>query len=226
MAFDKPLRPLKQAIRRLLHPKAVRLLADDGFAEETLARLRVQIDGKSVALVGNAQALLSAGAGAAIDGHEFIMRFNAGYVSRPQHQGSRTDLVGVSSSMRPEHVAEGHHGAPVFFLSVNRDRMRSGYLRSIEALTIMPIGRFRALKDALGAKPSSGILALSVMRGFAPRSITLFGFDWKKTPTFYNTRIGVHDWAAEAALIQRWQAEDARLTIVDPAVPFNPAAIR
>lgn len=193
MARNKPLRPLKQFIRRLFYPKAARLLSDDRFAEATLQQLATRVDGRSVALVGNAQALLSSGAGVAIDGHEFVMRFNAGYISQPEHQGTRTDLVGVSSGMRPERVAEGHKGVPVFWLSINREQMRAGNLKHIETLTIVPMAKFRALQDEVGGKPSSGLMALAVMRAFAPRSITLYGFDWKKTPTFYNSRVGNHN---------------------------------
>lgn len=228
MTFKNPFKPLKTLARGLLYPRATRLLRDESFALASLGRLHPKIDGKSVALIGNATALLTSGAGPAIDSHDCVVRFNYGFVKTPQNQGSRTDLVVASGSIKPNLLAAGFQGVQLIWVTGRRYRMRSGFLRRIDELAIVPIDRARTLGEQLGgALPSSGLVMIWTIRTlFSPASITLYGFDWKRTPSHYTHLMGPHDWAAEAALVARWEEEDSRLTIVDPSAPSSPVATR
>jgi hypothetical protein len=48
---------------------------------------------------------------------------------------------------------------------------------------------------------------------FSPSRISLFGFDWKRTKTFYHesARPSWHDWDAERRLVEEWLTDDQRL---------------
>jgi hypothetical protein len=48
-------------------------------------------------------------------------------------------------------------------------------------------------------KPSSGICTLDYVSKFNPNSVSVFGFDWKATPTYYNQGgyNTSHDWKYE-----------------------------
>ena len=60
------------------------------------------------------------------------------------------------------------------------------------------------LHEKLGARPSSGIMAIYMCLLYPVTEVGLFGFDWGKTPTFYTgvKSADVHDYAAEKALIE------------------------
>lgn len=60
------------------------------------ARMRAELAGQSVAVVGNAKSLLAADLGPQIDAHDVIIRLNKGFVQVPAAQGQRTDMVGLT----------------------------------------------------------------------------------------------------------------------------------
>jgi len=147
---------------------------------ENLDFLAKEIKGKNVAIVGNAKSLFDYTDGKAIDGADFVIRFNRGFVTRPECQGTRTDLLILAIELSNE-LIDSYNAKYV----VNRCTMRVNKERAIgcfEKRTKVAMRKF------LGAKPSSGYIAIDFCLAAGVNSITLFGFDWEKTPTFYNPK--------------------------------------
>lgn len=66
------------------------------------------------------------------------------------------------------------------FYSVNRSKKTK-----CGDLTINNTMRQR-LKNIVGSQPSTGFMAIDLCRESGAKSIDLYGFDFEKTPTFYN----------------------------------------
>lgn len=62
-----------------------------------------------------------------------------------------------------------------------------------------PMEMHDALSARLGVKPSVGAMALDMLVRLTDAPITLFGFDFKRTTTFYRRREnrGSHNWETE-----------------------------
>lgn len=180
------------------------------------AMLKEMIAGRSVAVVGNAKSLLDTDFGPAIDAHDVIIRLNRGFVVQPTAQGSRTDLVGITPELTEDETA--NRFAPQAFVMLT-PKMRHYAFKRPENIrrTIFYAYRFwLADRNRIGRRPSSGYMMISyLLRLNSAASITLYGFDFGATQTYYNPEgyRTPHDYAAERAIILDWAAQ-GRLTIV------------
>ena len=59
------------------------------------------------------------------------------------------------------------------------------------------------LRAWIGKQPSSGFMAIDLCREAGAAKIDLYGFDFEKTPTFYNPAdyVTQHDYASEEAIV-------------------------
>lgn len=131
--------------------------------------------GKTVAVVGNAQSIFTKTDGAAIDAHDVVIRFNRGFVSDQLAQGVRTDILIVACDLTPEELLR--FGAKYV---INRSsKTKCGDYTFTDTMR----RRYRKKYDAY---PSTGMMAIEFCREAKAAKIDLFGFDFEKTPTFYN----------------------------------------
>jgi len=167
--------PIREQDAKILH--YIGIQKDDMNYQYTwLSGLLNQIKGKKVAIVGNAKSIFDKKNGKKIDKHDFIIRFNCGFIKEPESQGSRTDMVMLALDMKKEDVMSynakwvinrsRHYNNEVDFIIPNVDRAR--------------------MRDMLDAQPSTGFIAIDLCLYAGAYSIDLFGFDWEKTKTFYN----------------------------------------
>ena len=181
-------------------------------------RMHAALAGKSVVVVGNARSLLESDFGTEIDQHDIIIRLNKGFVIKPDAQGSRTDMVGLTPELSEAEVAEKF--APGYWLMLipkmrHYRVFRPAYVRQT---LFYPFRWWLADRILIGRRPSSGFMAISwLLRLGAARSITLYGFDFGVTETYYNPEgyRTPHDFPAEARIVRGWE-ERARLRIVYP----------
>ena len=139
-----------------------------------------EIKDKNVAIVGNAQSLFNYKDGAEIDKADFIIRFNRGFITRPECQGSRTDLLILAIELSND-LIDSYNAKYVVnrcSMRVNKERACGFFEKRVKL----------ALRSFFGAKPSSGYIAIDFCLFAGAKSITLFGFDWERTPTFYNPK--------------------------------------
>ena len=150
------------------------------------------IKGKSVAIVGNATSIFDHRFGAEIDGHDVVIRFNKGFITDSKAQGSKTDIVILACELTLDEKAS--YKAKFY---VNRSRKtRCGDLTIGDKMR----SRLRAL---IGKQPSSGFMAIDLCMESGASKIDLYGFDFEKTPTFYNP-VGYktkHDYAKEKEIM-------------------------
>jgi len=198
-------------------------MSDEAYGLRSLAALRPLLDGRRVALVGNAGALLTTRHGAAIDAHDTIIRFNRGVVRVPEAQGHRTDIAAIACKMPYAELAR--FGAPqVLWLAADAGLMSSSFLAHAATMAVNPPSQWAAASALLeGRRPSSGLLMLHLLRTeFSPQAVTLFGFDWKRSPTYYENPDdprqartgGPHGWDREETVVRGWAAEGSGITIV------------
>lgn len=151
------------------------------------------LKGKSVAIVGNAKSIFDKKGGSAIDAHDVVIRFNRGFVTNEEAQGTRTDILILATELNVDEKASFKA-----MFSVNRsENTKCG------DLTIANEPR-RRLRVLLGAQPSSGCMAIDLCREAEVKSIDLYGFDFEATPTFYNPEgyKTLHNYSAEEKYIK------------------------
>lgn len=138
------------------------------------------IRGKNVAIVGNAKSLFSYKDGEEIDKADFVIRFNKGFITKPKSQGTRTDLLILAIEMPTDKIDSFHAKYVVNRCSnrANKERAVGFFEKKIKVL----------FRKFFGAKPSSGYIAIDFCLFAGAETITLFGFDWERTPTFYNPK--------------------------------------
>lgn len=133
--------------------------------------------GKRIAIVGNAKSLFDKNYGAEIDDHDVVIRFNKGFITKPESQGTKTDILILAIEM-PEADIDRFNAKYVF----NRCTLRRNKTRACWHFSLDDRKR---LQKALGAKPSTGMLAIDLCMQYSP-NVDLYGFDWGASPTFYN----------------------------------------
>lgn len=196
--------PIKESEAYILHYVGVDKL--DMIHKEKYFEIQEigdDIKGKRVAIVGNAKSLFSKMQGQVIDDHDFIIRFNKGFLYEPDRQGHKTSLLMMACNIAPEEV-EGYHAKYV----CNRSRFYNniGY-------TLRDNCRMR-LAEELGAQPSTGFIAIDICLTFKAKSIDLYGFDFEATPTFYNpiNYKTQHKYVKEKEIVLKY-AKEKKLTI-------------
>lgn len=161
------------------------------------------INGKSMAIVGNAQSIFDKANGQAIDDHDIVIRFNKGFITKPEAQGSKTTIFMVACELTIDEKKSYNA-----FISINRSRnTRCG------DVTIKNEMRQR-LKNWIGKQPSSGFMAIDICRTAKAKQIDLYGFDFNHSKTFYNPDDYQtwHDYPTEEKIVTE-MAKNGILTI-------------
>lgn len=144
---------------------------------EIIPEIRGLICNKSVAIVGNAQSIYSKKNGAKIDSHEVVIRFNRGFISDKEAQGSRTDILFLACELTPEELAQFNAK-----YTINRSsRTKCGMI------TLNDDWR-KWYRKRFDNYPSTGLMAIAVCRDCEAKKIDLYGFDFWDTPTYYNPK--------------------------------------
>jgi hypothetical protein len=158
----------------------------------------LSVAGKSVSVVGNAASLLARDHGAAIEGRDVVIRMNRSLPIDPRSQGRRTDVLAFSTFRIVADIYTRFGARKLLWMSPKL-RFRAGELGVPEGVGFYDLGRWEALHARLGARPSVGAMVLDWLSACDPREVAIFGFDFKRTPTSYQTKehVGPHDYAAE-----------------------------
>jgi hypothetical protein len=141
-------------------------------------------ENKSVAVVGNAQSLFDNSYGDLIDSCDVVCRINVGIkVIDPVAQGQKTDVHVFSKWQWMESLN---------LLDYNRKNLHTSYKGRDdinEKISYYPLENHNQLKLQLGLskkeKPSTGLVLLDYISSICTIKVSIFGFDWKDTPTYY-----------------------------------------
>lgn len=153
------------------------------------------LDRKSIAIVGNATSLLSHQYGPLIDDHEIVTRMNMGFPIDPAAQGTRFDLW-CFSNFRATLQPPKDFVAPRCVWMSPRYRHRTEH--GVDCY-FYPLSYWRTLHDLLGARPSVGAMVIDLISRSNPRQVTIIGFDFNRSKSFYEKRElpAPHDFSAE-----------------------------
>lgn len=164
----------------------------------TIDPIKDDIKGKRVAIVGNAKSLFDLEQGKQIDSFDFVIRFNRGFITRPECQGTKTDLLILGTDLITPSEIDSYkakwvlnrserYNNPVYFTIPNKDR--------------------KVLKEKLDSQPSTGFMAIDLCLASGAKSIDLFGFDFEETPTFYNPAgyQTAHDYPKEQQIVEEYE---------------------
>ncbi|MBO7693658.1 MAG: glycosyltransferase family 29 protein [Methanobrevibacter sp.] len=132
-----------------------------------LSSMRPEIQEKRIAIVGDSLCIFDGKYGKDIDGHDFIIRFNKGFIKDGECQGTRTDLLILACPMSGNEIS-------MFKPRYVANRSRS-YVNKAD-FTINSYER-AVMKNALGKQPSTGFMAVNICLTFGAKEINLFGFD-------------------------------------------------
>lgn len=160
----------------------------------------------SVALVGNASSLQGKDYGPAIDSADCVIRINQGaFVSlNREHTGIKTDAIFITLNgtavekawmyakcRRVARTVVGMSPKKRTFLGVDLGRL----------IPVYPSHWHHELHDRLGARPSTGAMAVDLLSRTmeGPHSLHVYGFDFWGSPTTYTGIIQAapHDPVAE-----------------------------
>ena len=152
---------------------------------ESVQVLKNVLKGKTVAIVGNASSILGTEKGQEIDNHDIVIRFNKGFPSKdPIAMGTRTDLLFLACTLTNRELA---------MFDAKYTIRRSKLCKNICNFNIEPVDRKGLAQQRTKfvginskAQPSTGFVAINFALSTECKSIDLYGFDFFKSPTYYN----------------------------------------
>lgn len=168
--------------------------------------------GRRVALVGNARALADTRHGAAIDGHDLVVRINRAPMPSPESHGTRTDWLalavrlGAADRMR---IAPGR----LLWMSPKRKRLDWQTAKS-PGFYLHPQMDYQSLRTRIGAPPTTGTMLIDLFAHSQMAGLTLYGFDFFASLSLSGRRTAAdvpHDFGSEAAFVTALIAQDPRI---------------
>lgn len=189
----------EQTLRSLSVPKG-NLLAD--------------LEGRRVALIGNARALAKTDHGAAIDAADLVIRINRAPMPSAQSHGTRTDWLALAVRLDDEDRARL---SPDRFLWMSPKRKRLGWrIASSPGFYLHALPDYEALKGRLAAPPTTGAMMIELLLQAQLTSLTLYGFDFFASQSLSGRRTAEqvpHDFGSEADWVADLARSDPRLSV-------------
>lgn len=204
--------PLRFITARLMRDEE--LLSSLSVAQtDLLAALR----GKEVALVGNARALAHSQMGAEIDAHDIVVRINLAPMPNAETHGTRTDWLGLATRLtKPDRTRI----APGRILWMSHKRKRLDYDSATSpGFYLHPLNDYEALKNHLGAQPTTGAMLIELLLQSDLAKLDLYGFDFFASKSLSGSRTAEqvpHDFTAEAEWVKGLLQSDPRLRLHRP----------
>lgn len=142
--------------------------------------------GKRICLLGNANSILDEKKD--IDSFDIICRMNRGTPQgKEEFIGRRTDIHFLSTNMSGAHIKLSFNPRFVVWMTVC-NRLASPW--TLRSAIQNPQKDWQELYEQLNINPTTGLLALSfILKRIDFESLTIYGFDFFATKTWYNTKI-------------------------------------
>lgn len=213
--LNKALKRMKLASRiralpgRLLQPFRVKRA---GFMSERL--LTHLLDGKSVALVGNAVSLRDKDHGVAIDANDIVIRCNRAPIITSRSHGTRTDWIATSIDI-PQEVARVRDASVILWMSPKLKRLPSWLFRWPQVF-MNPKEANQQLAGRLGSRPSTGAMVIDLLARSNCRSVELYGFDFFNGLSLsgvHTRETTPHDFGSEEVWVRQLLEMDSRFSL-------------
>jgi hypothetical protein len=153
-------------------------------------------DNKSIAIIGNAKSLFDMNYGNEIDSHDVVIRINRGIEICTRHDGFKThgnkvdvwcfnlysSLENFDNNMKKQ-LPQTYKRIEMFY-NPNNKKIDSSLPKEYQ---------LEIANQFKNKKVTTGLRTLHLISKFNTREVNVYGFDWKKTPTFYNNRRDIED---------------------------------
>ncbi len=190
--------------------------------EAPLARLSVpatelmaDLEGRRVALVGNARSLSERDEGAEIDRADLVIRINRAPMPASRTHGTRTDWLALATLIGAEDL-DRVRPRRMLWMSHKRKRL-SWRVATSPGFYLHPLPDWRALADTLGAPPTTGLMLIDLLATSGLAELRLHGFDFFASLSLTGSRRAdqvPHDFATEARFVKALIARDRRVVQV------------
>ena len=178
------------------------------------ASLLATLQGKSVALVGNARSLADQTDGAAIDGADLVIRINRAPMPSALSHGSRTDWLALATSIGADDL-DRIRPARLLWMSHKRKRL-DWRIATSPGFYLHPLPDYQRLRDRLKAPPTTGLMMIDLLAASDLARLDLYGFDFFTSLSLTGSRTAdqvPHDFAAERAFAEALAARDGRIML-------------
>ncbi|WP_374303375.1 glycosyltransferase family 29 protein [Paracoccus sp. (in: a-proteobacteria)] len=196
---------------------AARLLRDEAALQSLSipqGNLLADLEGKSVALIGNARSLAQGSQGPAIDAADLVIRINRAPMPAPESHGTRTDWLALATRLPDEDRARLDPGR-ILWMSPKRKRL-DWQTATSPGFYLHPLPDYHALKGRLAAPPTTGAMMIDLLLRSRLTRLTLHGFDFFASQSLSGSRTAAqvpHDFGAEAAWVADLERTDGRLRL-------------
>lgn len=170
------------------------------------------LEGRRVALVGNARSLASGHSGKKIDAADLVVRINRAPIPDPESHGTRTDWLALA--VRPGRTDIDRLG-PGRLLWMSHKRKRLPWdVAATPGFYLHPLADWAALREELGAPPTTGLMMVALLARSRLATLDLYGFDFFASLSLTGSRSAAqvpHDFAAEKAWVDALMVQDTRI---------------
>lgn len=133
-----------------------------------------------------------------IDASDIVVRLNAAPRPAAVSHGTRADWLAVSTALCPEKMAEL---APSRLLWLTPRRKRLAWsMATMKGFYLSPVAAQKSLMETLGARPTTGLMMIDLLRKSRAREVHVFGFDFFNSLSLSGTRLAkdvAHDFEKE-----------------------------
>jgi len=153
---------------------------------ESLLKIKEFCKGKKICILGNANSVLNEEKD--IDSFDIVGRMNRGTPKgKERFIGNRTDILFLSTHMSGENIQRSFDPRFTVWMTIC-NRLASSWV--LKNAIQNPMEDWDALHEKLGINPTTGMMTLSfLLKHINFKSLDIYGFDFFKTKTWYNTRI-------------------------------------
>ncbi len=156
--------------------------------KESLTEIGKFCEGKDLCLLGNSDSILKEEKD--IDAFDVVCRMNRGTPKgKEKYLGSRTDMLFHSTHMSGENITKVSYTNPRFVVWMTVCHRLASAWAMKNAYQNPPID-WNYLYSQLGINPTTGMMSLYFLLNHTDfKSLTIYGFDFFKTKTWYNKAI-------------------------------------
>jgi hypothetical protein len=171
-----------------------------------ISSIAEMFDNKSVAVIGNAESIFSYQFGNEIDNHDIVIRMNKGYIKDAKAQGSKTTIWAGSAPMSEIEIIEYFSPLTYMWMTPKISDMPKYSDEFLQKLFVHPKEIWDTLFCALNnTRPTTGMMVINFLLKYTnPNAVTLYGFDFFKTKSFYERKIRrntPHNFVSEERLV-------------------------
>jgi hypothetical protein len=178
------------------------------------SELERELDGKTIALLGNARSLSNASFGADIDALDLVIRLNGAPIASGASHGTRTDWIAMSIPIDAATLASR---TPQRLLWMTPSRKRLPWrLASQPSFFFYPADMYRELRQELGSRPTTGLMVADLLRRSRAAQINLYGFDFFRSLSLTGRRTAEqvhHDFDKERDWVVALTKRDPRFRL-------------